>query len=68
MHDFAAAFREAGCPADAEVFHPRDENMDHVYYFSRSASNIMGGLLKKHHAKACQRPQNLAIPVFKVIL
>lgn len=68
MHGFSAMYRQAGYPEDAEVFHPRDENLDHVYYFSPKASVIAKELLRQFNATACEMPKNLAIPAFKVIL
>lgn len=68
MHGFAAALRAAGYPDDAEVFHPRNEAMDHVYYFSPAASAIAAELLQKFSATTCERLKNLAIPAFKVTL
>jgi hypothetical protein len=68
MHGFAARYREAGYPEHAEVFHPRNEDLDHIYYFSPQASAIAAKLLQKFSATACEQPKNFAIPAFKVIL
>jgi hypothetical protein len=66
MIRFAQLYREAGYPDGAEVFHTRNEAMDHVYYFSPAASAIGKKLLQEFSATTCQWPTNFAIPAFKV--
>jgi hypothetical protein len=69
MQGVAKAWRAAGCPDDAEVFHSRNGAMDHVYYFSPGASAIVGvRLLQEFYATTCKWPENFAIPAFKVAL
>lgn len=69
MQGFAAAWRTAGCPDEAEVFHPRNEDMDHVYYFSPASSAITPGkLFQEFKATTCEPTKNLASQPFKVTL
>ncbi len=59
MQGFSRAFLEAGLPNDAAVFHGRNEAMDHIYYFSPTASAIAENTLKEFSAVACPKPENL---------
>jgi len=57
MNSFAKAFRSAGCPKDAEVFHGQDSE-HHIYYFCPAASAIAPKELRKY--TACPAPPSLA--------
>jgi hypothetical protein len=55
------AFRAAGCPAGAKVFHLKSAS-EHIYYFSPALSQFAANAAKEIQlsAPSCSEPQNQA--------
>jgi len=59
MNKFNEAYRIAGIPADVEVYHCRDADDAHIYYFSPQAFKCAATVLSEFYAVACSNPPDL---------
>jgi hypothetical protein len=53
IDQFVTAYRTAGAPEGVSVYHARNTQGDHIYYFSPQASSIATNLFSQFHATAC---------------
>jgi hypothetical protein len=53
---YAAAFKRAGMPPGATVFHKRSDAGHHLYFFSPEASVVAVALLDAYEATPCTIP------------
>jgi transcriptional regulator with XRE-family HTH domain len=53
MNKFASRFIQSGIPNNVEVFHDKNADGGHIYYFSPMASEIAKDLLALFHASPC---------------
>lgn len=59
MNEFAAAYRAAGVPRDASVYHGRSTQGERVFYFSPEASSIAEDVLRRFEATPCSEEPDL---------
>jgi hypothetical protein len=59
---FAAAYRAAGCPEDAEVFHEKMHGY-HIYYFSPLAFKISREQIQQFSPSTCDGPSPAALRI-----
>ena len=53
MNQFLTAYSAAGIPDGVLVYHARNAQGDHIYYFSPQASSVATKLLNQFHATVC---------------
>jgi hypothetical protein len=56
----AQAYRAAGLPVSARVYHCRSAGGDHIYYFSPEAAAMEEGLLQQFGGTVCHGEPGLA--------
>lgn len=59
IQQFANAYRSAGLPADALVYHCSSAAGDHLFYFSPGAVLVAEAVLRSFGATACSQPPSL---------
>lgn len=60
IQDFAKAYRNAGLPADASVYHCVSDEGNHRYYFSPAAVAVAEAVLIAFAGTPCPDPPDLA--------